>query len=154
MSEGSGFLNDLGLDQVEADPNYIPDGKYPGFVFESKVEVSKNGNKQWVLTYKFVDGRTQKEWKNLEPKGPNRALQLSFLKQRVLSLGIPETRVGTFQPSEVIGVPVWIQIKHRDGYQNVGTVELRTDDGNGPVQMPSAGISTSAVQNPSQAGLL
>jgi hypothetical protein len=138
MSTDAGFLNDLGLDNVEADPNYISDGDHPGFVFDSKVVTKKDNTKSWVLTFKVAPedtdyaGKTQDEWYSLSVlkdgalAAPS-AQQKSYLKKRVLSLGVPESKVATFDPAEVIGTAVFFGIRHRNGYQNVGEVRLRDE---------------------------
>jgi hypothetical protein len=130
MSTDAGFLNDLGLDNVEADPNYISDGPHPGFVFDSKVVTKKDNTKSWVITYKVAPedesfaGKTQDEWYNVTNPSAD---QKSWLKKRVLSLGVPESKVGAFDPAEVIGTAVFFNIRHKNGYQNVGEVTLRDE---------------------------
>lgn len=124
-----GFLNDLGLEDVNADPNYIADGKYRAFVYNSEVRTKKDDSKSWVLSYKIADGQKhsgqqQQEWFDLNPQGANAELKRSFLKRRVLSLGVPESKIGSVQPNDLIGLEVSITIKHKDGYQNIGNVEL------------------------------
>lgn len=158
------FLNELGLENVEANPNFIPSGKYPAFVFDSQVKMSKRNIKQWVITFKIAPesettpGRTQSEFKNLQFTGDAESIsfQKSFLKQRVLSLGIPESRINVFQPNEVIGQPVWITITHKhdkDGVdrQNVGDVSLRDVESNTPA---SSGVSQSQSAVPASAPVL
>jgi len=138
MSTDAGFLNDLGLDNVEADPNYISDGPHPGFVYDSKVVTKKDSTKSWVITFKVAPedesyaGKTQDEWYSLSVMkdgslaAPS-ADQKSWLKKRVLSLGVPESKVNTFDPKDVIGTSVFFNIRHRNGYQNVGEVTLRDE---------------------------
>lgn len=125
-----GFLNDLGLDSVEADPNHIADGLYPAFVYGSEVRLKKDQTKSWVLTYKIApeaakhSGQTQAEWFDLEPKGENAELKKSFLKKRILSLGVPESKINEVNPDDLIGIKVNVKIVHRNGYQNVGDVTV------------------------------
>jgi hypothetical protein len=146
MSDG--FLNDLGLDTVEADPNHIANGKYPAFVYNSEVRTKKDGTKSWVITYKIAPdsprhaGQQQQEWFDLEPKGENADLKKSFLKRRVLSLGVPETRINSVNPGDLIGIKVSLEIVHRGQYQNVGTVEVLDDSGSVAAPVASAASST------------
>lgn len=124
-----GFLNDLDLGNVEADPNYIPDGPYPANIVKSDIVTRKNDGKQsWVLTYQIIEGRfagkQQQEWFDLKPEGDNAELKKSFLKRRVLSLGIPENEVSNVDTDYFVGMRVKVTIKHRNGYQNVSDVEL------------------------------
>lgn len=140
------LFKSMGLDDVEA-PGKIADGKYPAFVYESQVIVAKSGKNQgkpsWVLNYKIAEGKfngqTQSEWFSLDP---NNETVKPWLKARILSLGVPETKVGSFEPSEAIGTPVWVTIQERNGYQNVTKVELRDEQ-----------VSMSSVpQTPSSSG--
>lgn len=130
----SGFLNDLNLGEVEADPNYIGDGKYPATIIKSEISAKKSDpdNKSWVITYKLTGGKfagkTQSEWFALNPTGDNAEFKKSLLKQRVLSLGVPESRINDVDPDYFVATDVIIQIKHNGAYQNVGTVELVGSD--------------------------
>lgn len=144
-----GFLNDLGLENVSADPNHIADGLYKAFVFNSEVRAKRDGSKSWVISYKIAPGQQhagqiQQEWFELEPKGENVELKRSWLKRRVLSLGVPEQRVGSVDPGDFIGTEVNVKIVHRNGYQNVGEVTLVAD----------GGVTTPAVSAPAESSLL
>lgn len=127
-----GFLNDLDLGDTNADPNYIADSKYRAFVYQSEVRTKKDDTRAWVITYKIAPdqkhaGQTQQEWFDLLPKdstAPNAELKRSFLKKRILSLGVPESKIGQVNPNDLIGTEVSLTIKHKDGYQNVGNVDL------------------------------
>lgn len=144
MTESAGFLNDLGLENVEADPNYIADGTYPAYVFKSEIRTKKDETKSWVLTFKIAPesnkhaGQTQQEWFDLKPVGENAEMKKSFLKKRVLSLGVPEAKIPTFSPNDVLGTKVSMSIVHRKGYQNIG--EVQVDDGITPLGATSGGV--------------
>jgi hypothetical protein len=143
-----GFLNDLGLENVEADPNHIADGKYRAFVFNSEVRLKKDQSRSWVITYKIAPnqkhaGQQQQEWFDLEPKGDNAEIKKSFLKSRVLSLGVPESKIADLSPADLIGTEVDITIVHRNGYQNVGVLTLPTGDA--PAATEAASASTSSL---------
>jgi len=122
----------MGLDNVEADVNHIADGVYPAFVYESTTVVAKTGKNagktSWVVTYKIAEGqfkgRTQQEWFSLDPA--NETVK-PWLKRRILSLGVPETKIGDFQPADVVGTAVTVKIQTKDGYQNVRDVKLRDE---------------------------
>lgn len=139
-----GFLNDLGLDDVNPDPNYIADGLYRAFVYGSEVRTKQStGGKSWVLTYKVAPdqkhaGQTQQEWFDLDPKGDNAELKRSFLKKRVLSLGVPESKIGSIQPNDLVGIEVSLKIVHKGSYQNVGDVTLA---GSGATPAASADVA-------------
>lgn len=160
-----GFLNDLGLENVDSNPNYIPDGKYAGFISKSEIVTSKkDGAKSWVLTYRIapgqvgrvplpngsvaekpLGGKEQAEWHSLTPKGSPEAIEFkkSMLKKRLETLGIPANRHGSVQPAEFQGLAVSFTIKHKDDYQNIGVVSLR--DESAPIAGSNGGVATSSV---------
>lgn len=149
MSETDLFAS-MGLDDVEADPNHIADGMYNAHVYESQILTAKSGKKagrpQWVLNYKILEGtykgRVQSEWFDL---GPNNDQAKPWIKRRILSLGVPESKVSEFQPADVIGTPVTVKIQTKDGWQNVVNVDLghkAVDNG----QQPTSGaVDTSQL---------
>ena len=127
------LFESMGLEDVEADINFIPDGVYPAFVFESTVVVAKNGKNAgkpfWAITYKIAEGtckgRSQQEWFSLDPQ--NEQVK-PWLKRRILSLGVPDSKVGSFKPDDVVGSSVAVTIKTKDGYQNVRDVKSNDVD--------------------------
>jgi hypothetical protein len=148
-----GFLNDLGLDAVSADPNHIADGKYRAFVFNAEVRNKKNSEiNSLVLTYKIAPeqkhaGQSQQEWFDLLPAsatGDNAEFKRSYLKKRILSLGIPESKINEVNPGDLIGIEVAITIVHKNGYQNVGNLEL-VNDGVPVSAAPTVGGDTSTL---------
>lgn len=129
----TGFLSDLGLDKIDDDPNEVPAGKYTGFLFDARVVELKDAakGKRLVLTYKVADegahkGKTVDEWKSVNPFDDARTK--GFLKQRMKSLGVPEERLGSITPDDLIGTPVNFTVKKNGEYTNVTFVEVR--DGN------------------------
>jgi hypothetical protein len=158
MSTDAGFLNDLDLDNVEADPNYIGDGQWPAFIFDSKVITKKDQTKSWIITYKVAPdskqyaGVTQDEWFALTVEKDGSLIaqpdqtKKSWLKKRVLSVGVPESRVKEVTPAEIIGTPVFITIRHKGNFQNVVDVVLR-DESTGeakPTAVPEQSAATPA----------
>ena len=159
MTTDAGFLNDLNLDEVEADPNFISDGPHPGFVFDSKVVTKKDGSKSWVIIFKVAPddekfaGKTQDEWYSLTVSKDGELVapspdQKSWLKKRALSLGVPESQIKTFKPADVIGTAVFFGIRHKNGYQNVGEVTLRDEaTGQAVVSEAPAQVAPAAQSN-------
>lgn len=133
MTEAMDLFGSMGLDDVEADPNFIPAGEYAAYITDSAIVTAKTGKNMgknsWVLTYKVSDGkfngRTQQEWFSLDPS--NEQVK-PWLKRRLLSIGVPESRIGSFNPADVVGTPVFVKIKHKDGYQNVADVKQRNEN--------------------------
>lgn len=126
-----GFLSDLGLDNVEADPNHLPDATYLGYLTDCKVvqfkDVSKG--KAVVFTYKVDEGehkgKTIDEWKPANTFDD--ATKKAWLKQRLLSLGVPESRINAVNPDDLIGTAVKFSVKQKGEYRNVTFVALRDE---------------------------
>lgn len=138
-----GLLNSLGLDQVEADPNYLADGKYAGEVFKSEyVYVKAKDTVSHVITYRVTAGEragAQKaEWFKLGTApvyGDNGQIvsmtpamteqAKPWYKKRLTDLGLTDADIANFEPHVLIGLPVTFGVKSKDGYTNINFVELR-----------------------------
>ena len=51
---------------------------------------------------------------------------MSFLKMRLKSLGVPETRMNTLQPEDLVGTDVVITVKKNGESTNITKVEIYT----------------------------
>jgi uncharacterized protein involved in high-affinity Fe2+ transport len=126
MSEG--FLADLGLDEIDDDPNAFPDGTYNAYLTEAKVVALKDAakGKRLVLTYKIFDGdhkgKTIEEWKGINKF--DSARDKAWLKSRMLSLGVPEDKINSISPDDLTGIAVRITKKQNGQYRNVTNVVL------------------------------
>lgn len=137
-------MDGLGLDNVDADPNALPDGKWPGVVFKSEyVVVKKNNTVAHVITYKVTDGEKAgaqraefwnigkdpvfaEDGKTIVSCTPTMSeAQKPWYKKRFVDLGIPEAQVTKTEPSALVGKEVIFGTKKNDGYINVSFVELR-----------------------------
>ncbi len=125
------LFGDVDVQSAEDDPYFIPDSSYPAFLTDVKVGPTKNGDKTGMtITYKIsegdFEGREVTEWKYLpeqmETVEEKRAM--SFLKSRLLDLGIPAERVNEVQADDLIGREVIIAIKNKNGYTNIRNVQL------------------------------
>jgi hypothetical protein len=138
-----GFLSDLSLDTVSDDVNAFPDGTYEAFLYEAKLIQYKDTSKgqALVLTYKIADGphsgKTIDEWKSCNAFDDERAK--GWLKARIKSLGVPESRYDTVDPEDLVGIKLLISKKQKGEYHNVTSVKL--SDGS---SSSSVGASTSA----------
>lgn len=139
------LMASLGMDQVEGDPNALPDGRWVGEVMNSDFVHAKNKNTYaHVITYRVTDGShkgaQRQEWFTLgeNPVFEGDVLvgltptmseeQKSWYKKRLLDLGVEETRVddGSFRPHEIVGLPINFGTKKNGAYININFVELRT----------------------------
>lgn len=132
MTTANGFLADLGLDSVESDPNHLPDATYVGALFDCKVVHYKDASKgkAVVFTYKVTEGehkgKSIDEWKSAnafdEPS------KKAWLKQRMLSLGVPESRINAVNPDDLIGTAIKFTVKQKGEYRNVTFVTLADEN--------------------------
>lgn len=138
------LFGELDVQSAEEIDYTVPDNTYPAFVFDVKVGMTKGNpteNKPkklgMTLIYKIsegeYEGRQVQEWKQIpEPADPKNLTEdekrsLSYLKTRVLSLGIPEERVNDVQPDDLIGREVVITLVSKGEYQNVRKVVAKSD---------------------------
>ena len=147
------LMASLGMDQVEGDPNALPDGKWVAEVSASDYVHAKNKNTYaHVLSYKVVEGTKKgaikQEWFTIgeDPVFAEDGTTLvgltptmtpdqkSWYKKRLLDLGVEESQIddGTFRPHQVVGLPITFGTKKKEGYINVNFVELRTPTTSAP----------------------
>ena len=133
MSES--IFGDLDIASAEDNPFGVPDNTYETYLTEAEVKTSKAGNKGLALTYRVAsgdhEGKNISEWKNIptpeDPKNPSAEdkTAMSWLKQRLISLGVPESRMNTLDPKkDLVGTHLYVTTKTKDGYTNVRNVEL------------------------------
>lgn len=137
----------LGLQNVEADPNNIPDGRYDGKVLKSEYVLTKTGKVAHVTTFQVTDGTyngaQKQKWDNLgdNPRTADGGIpekidevasfnptmkdtQKTWYKKFWLDLGI-DTDAGPYKPEDLNGKLVTFGVKRNDGYANINFVELR-----------------------------
>ena len=155
------ILGSLGLGDVTADPNEIPDGKYAGNVTQSKILLSKDGSKlMHLIEYTVADGQfkgaqrpdfqvlgtdiVKDEAGNITAFTNTMTDQNKqwYKKRLVTDLGAPEAEVdgGTFDIASLVGTPVNFGIKRNNGYVNVNFVEKR--EGTAAAAAAPAGVAT------------
>lgn len=136
------LFGDLDIEAASDNPWEIPADKYGATV--SKVEkkddhVSKNNpdstpKNYMVIEYTITDGshagaigQTLQEWKKV-PKADDedKDRSMSFIKQRLLSLGVPESKMNSVQPDDLVGIDVYVNVgAGKNGMPQVNTVELK-----------------------------
>lgn len=128
-----------GLDVASAadDPFKIPPNTYAATVTAVKVGPTKAGDKiGMTLVYTIQEGDFEgddiTEWKEIpQPADPrnltkDEARALSWLKQRLLNLDIPEDRMNSVSDDDLVGLDVYVTTKEgKNGYTNVQKVELQ-----------------------------
>ena len=141
------IFGDLDIASAADNPFEVPDNTYDCFLTDAVVRKSKDGTKKGLaLTYRVAsgdhEGKNISEWKTIpEPEDPaNPSAEdkqaMSWLKQRMLSLGVPEARMNSVQPSDLVGTHVYVTVKNKDGYTNVRNVTLFEDETPGYIEEP------------------
>lgn len=132
------LFGDLDIASAADNPFSVDPGTYSATVSNVELKDSKAGDKTGLFfTYTITGdgpmvGRSVSEWKTVpqpeNPKSPTaeEAQALSFLKMRLASLGIPEARMNTVTPDDLIGIDVVITVKQKDEYTNITKVVLAT----------------------------
>lgn len=151
----TGFLNDLGLSTAPKDPNFLPEGTYPAFISKLSIKGTRTKDREGkalIITYKIAEidkenqGKHKTEFKplplvKLDSKGkpvknPDGSLayeseeskkNASYLKLRLMSLGVPESELDSMSQENLLGTPVWIDIKQVGEYYNIVGVKLREE---------------------------
>lgn len=138
-----GLFDELDVASAADNPfGGVPEGVYECTVTNAVVKESddkfyREGVKKvgLMLTYKVTDGDEageeiteykaipRPEDKDNPTSDERRAM--SFLKQRMLSLGIPENRVNSVEPDDLIGLDCYVTVKKgKNDYMNVTEVKL------------------------------
>lgn len=142
----SGLFEEYGIDpdEVPDAPSYdIADGIYEFEVSNAFDWVSDDEDRSaFVIEYALGDeGKTKSEWFNLpeDASAPTEAemKKLGFLKQRLLSLGVPRESLATVEKEDLIGITGTLQLKtsrakNGSDYQNVRNVTVEEAEEEAP----------------------
>jgi hypothetical protein len=136
-----GIFGELDVASAADDPFKVPANVYEASVTDVTVGPTKDGSKVgmtliYTITEDSADGehvgKTVREWKEIPQPANPKVLSaddkkaMSWLKARLLSLGVPENRVNTVEPSDLIGKDVTIVVKEGKGdFMNVNKVTLK-----------------------------
>lgn len=134
----SSLFGELDVASAEDDPFAIPDNTYDCFLTDVKVGPTKDKSKTGMtLVFTISEGehanKKIQEWKRIPTPADPKNLDdedkrsLSFLKARLLDLGVPAERVNTVSPDDLIGKRVYVSVKNNNGYTNVKKVVLADD---------------------------
>ncbi len=159
------LLAGLGLGNVEADPNAVPDGRYDGVVHTSQYVLSEARNTvAHAIGYKVTEGdyhgmtpASQYTVLGTDPKDangnfPSKVSEIvsytptmtetakQWYKKAYVDLGIPEQDIEATSPEMLVGIPVTFGVKKNGQYRNINFVERR--DG---AVTPGAATTTAAA---------
>lgn len=131
-----GLFGDLDVASAEDNPWAVPANTYEADVFEVEVKKDRNEKPGLMIVYKISSGdhkgKTVSEWKVIpqpaDPKNPtaDEKKATSYLKQRLASLGVPESRMNSVDTNDLLGTPVVVTVKVNGEYTNVSKVEARS----------------------------
>jgi DNA-directed RNA polymerase subunit H (RpoH/RPB5) len=148
------LMGSLGLENISADPNEVPDGAYDGDVFKSEYVLMRDKDTiNHVVTYRVTEGdrkgAQRAQWyklgenpRNAAGEFPDKVEDIATYKQTMsdsnkqwykklfTDLGIPEDQVPNAKPEDLVGKTVSFGVKTNNGYKNVNWVRLRTPEGN------------------------
>lgn len=132
-----GLFGDLDIQSAADNPFAVPANTYECTVTGVKVGPTKDESKVGMtLTYTIQSGEYEgddiTEWKEIpQPADPHNLTPQerksnSWLKQRLLSLGVPEDRVNDVEEDDLVGVDCVVTVAEgKNGYMNVTRVEVR-----------------------------
>lgn len=136
-----GLFGELDVASAADDPFKVPANVYEATVTDVEVKPTQDQSKVgmtliYTVTADDADGehvgKTIREWKQIpQPADPKKLSAedkraMSFLKARLLDLGIPEDRVNKVEPADLIGKDVTIQVKEgKKDFMNVAKVTLK-----------------------------
>lgn len=134
-----GLFDELEIDVASAvDPFAIPLGMHLCFLTAAEMKKSSKGGAGLAITY-TIDGGDHNgtkisEWKNCPANKEEAATEdgkksLGWLKQRLTSLGVPEDRMNTMDPDDLVGIHCWVTVKEgKDGFTNIGKVSVADEN--------------------------
>lgn len=142
-----GIFGELDVASAADDPWKVPANVYEATVTDVEVGPTKDGSKVgmtliYTITADSADGehvgKTVREWKAIpqpaDPKNPSvdDKKAMSYLKARLMDLGIPSDRVNQVEPGDLIGKDVTIKVKEgKNDFMNVNRVTLKQNVASG-----------------------
>lgn len=130
------LFGELDVASAADNPFAIPANTYLCTITAVSVGLTRAEDKVGMtLVYTIQEGDFEgediSEWKEIpSPADPQNLTRdekraLSFLKMRLLELGVPENRINSVTEDDLIGLDVYVTTKDgKNGYVNVNKVEL------------------------------
>jgi len=137
-----GLFGDLDVASAKDNPNEIPPNTYHCVVTKVATAPTRNGEKLGMtITYKILsgdyEGKSFTEWKEIpqpvDPRNPTKDEEraISFIKQRLVSLGIPSDQMNSLKPDDLIGIEADVSVIENPKnplYPQVRRVSLHESD--------------------------
>lgn len=130
------IFGDLDVESAADDPFAVPNNTYRTILTDAKVGPTKAGDKigltiTWTIQSEDEhNGKMITEWKHIPDPGDPKNLSdeekraASFLKKRMLDLGIPPERINSVTPDDLIGRECMVRVVTKGDYTNVQKVVL------------------------------
>lgn len=132
-----GIFGDLDIASASDNPWLVPANTYEATVYTAEVKRDKNEILGMEIIYKISngehEGKTVREWKIIpepqDPKNmtPDEKKATSYLKMRLRSFGIPESRMNSMNINDILGLEVIVKVTVNGEYTNVSRVDLAGD---------------------------
>lgn len=141
------LFGDLDIESAEDDPFAIPDNTYDCFLTDVTVKPTKDESKVGMtLEFTISEGdhaeKKIQEWKRIPASSEltsedtkikaDAERAMSFLKARMLDLGIPAERINSVGRDDLVGIHCLVAVKNNNGYTNVRKVTLAPAGGTDP----------------------
>jgi hypothetical protein len=130
-----GLFDELDIASAADNPWVVPDNTYACVVSDLVVKENSKGNMGMIFTFKIREGDHAgfeiTEYKRLpssrdkEPMSEaekNKAM--SYIKMRLDSLGIPESRMNSVEKADLVGIECYVRTQVKDDFVNVKSVTL------------------------------
>ena len=119
-----GLFDELDVASAADNPWVIPDNTYPAIVSDIEVKANKAGNMAMIFHYKVTEGehadfevteyKRMPSKKDADPMGTAEAAKAtSYIKQRLASLGIPESRMNSVDKDDLVGIECYVSTRRR-----------------------------------------
>lgn len=134
-----GLFDELDIAGAADNPWVIPDNTYPAVVTDLEVKPDKNENMAMIFHYKITDGEHTgfeiTEYKRLpssRDKTPRteaeKAKDMSYIKQRLASLDIPESRMNDVTKEDIVGIECYVSTRVRNDFVGVRSVTTKAPE--------------------------
>lgn len=144
-----GLFDELDVASAADNPWAIPDNTYPAVVSKIEVKPNKAGDMAMYFYYKITEGDHAdfevSEYKRMPSQRDTTPLSTaeaakstSYIKQRLASLGIPESRMNSVDQDDLVGIECYISTQVKNDFVNVRSVRTTAPEG----------ASTSSVADP------
>lgn len=126
-----GLFGDLDVASAEDNPWFVPANTYEMDVYKVELKPGKDDKDPGLLfTYKISSGEHEGKQVTEFKRIPQSQLTkedkdaASYLKMRLASLGVPESKMNSVEPEDLQGLAVIVTVKQNGEYTNVNKVEL------------------------------